>query len=421
MHMACHARCDPLQVPLLGACAQSPHKPPKVYQKMIDRGWRRSGLYCYKPDLKRSCCPQYTIKLHATEFQASKSQRKLVNRWTRFVLGSGDGVAEGAGTVAREYATSLKGKGSSKEHRFVLEDAIHAPESTSNGVNNPAHVFEVTLEPSSFTDEKFALYQSYEENIHKKPDKHSGGFKQFLVKTPLQREPIPYPSTPPAHLPSHYGSYHQLYRLDGRLIAMGVIDILPSCVSSVYFMWEKEYEKFSLGKLSAMREISLAKEFHDAGVPQLKHLYMGYYVHTCQKMKYKGEYSPSYLADPEDFSWHFLPACQEALDRFRYACFTHPGNSLEGQPPLIGIGTCFQRPPLYSLPAMTIYVEEPPPQIPATILNQICYIIHRQGELPTSVPVTSSKYWKNQMSRESILYVVAHLGVDLSQDVLFLP
>lgn len=34
----------------------------KVYQKMIDRGWRRSGSYCYAPDLRRSCCPQYTIK-----------------------------------------------------------------------------------------------------------------------------------------------------------------------------------------------------------------------------------------------------------------------------------------------------------------------------------------------------------------------
>ena len=33
---------------------------------------------------------------------------------------------------------------------------------------------------------------------------------------------------------------------------MGVIDILPSCVSSVYFMWEKEYEKFSLGKVGRM-------------------------------------------------------------------------------------------------------------------------------------------------------------------------
>jgi arginine-tRNA-protein transferase len=66
-------------------------------------------------------------------------------------------------------------------------------------------------------------------------------------------EPIPYPSATPARLPSYYGSYHQLYRLDGRLIAMGVIDILPSCVSSVYFMWEKEYEKFSLGKVGRMQ------------------------------------------------------------------------------------------------------------------------------------------------------------------------
>jgi arginyl-tRNA---protein transferase len=37
---------------------------------------------------------------------------------------------------------------------------------------------------------------------------------------------------------------------------MGVIDILPSCVSSVYFMWEKEYEKFSLGKVSDLRGMS---------------------------------------------------------------------------------------------------------------------------------------------------------------------
>jgi arginyl-tRNA--protein-N-Asp/Glu arginylyltransferase len=81
----------------------------KVYQTMIDRGWRRSGRYCYKPDLKRSCCPQYTIKcvsrcrrvervsdgdlrlgpscrLDASQFKASKSQRKLVNRWVVVVV-----------------------------------------------------------------------------------------------------------------------------------------------------------------------------------------------------------------------------------------------------------------------------------------------------------------------------------------------
>jgi len=182
---------------------------------------------------------------------------------------------------------------------------------------------------------------------------------------------------------------------------MGVIDILPSCVSSVYFMWEKEYEKFSLGKLSALREISLVKEFHDAGVPQLKHLYMGYYIYSCQKMRYKGEYSPSYLADPEDFSWHTLSACEKALQRFRYACFAHPEHSLEGKPPLTGIA--------------------PPPQIPEATLNELRYLVDLREGVPATVPVLESRYWQNRMCREGLLYAVGHLGAGLSKEILFLP
>ena len=73
---------------------------------------------------------------------------------------------------------------------------------------------------------------------------------------------------------------------------MGIIDVLPNCVSSVYFMYEKEWEKHSLGKvrsmplqrcvpsltwlkLSALREVSLAKEMHDAGLVEMGFLYMG--------------------------------------------------------------------------------------------------------------------------------------------------
>lgn len=65
----------------------------------------------------------------------------------------------------------------------------------------------------------------------------------------MQSEDIPYPSPPPANLPKKYGSYHQLYRLDGELIAMAVLDILPYCVSSVYFIYGKAWEHFSFGKV----------------------------------------------------------------------------------------------------------------------------------------------------------------------------
>ena len=110
----------------------------------------------------------------------------------------------------------------------------------------------------------------------------------------LQQQSINYPSGTPPHLPQFYGSFHQLHRIDGQLIAMSVIDIVPKCVSSVYFMYEKKWEKFSLGKeshylvprrqpmvdivrlqLSAMREASLVKEMHEAGLTDMQFLYMG--------------------------------------------------------------------------------------------------------------------------------------------------
>ncbi|KAI0774383.1 arginine-tRNA-protein transferase [Fomes fomentarius] len=304
----------------------------RIYQEMIDRGWRRSGTYCYKPDLRRSCCPQYTIKLDALEFTPSKSQRKLINRFNRFILYGGsekqDEDVPVDGTKRNAMKSPAKGKGHA-DHVFNFIDDIHAAEVSflENGIS-PAHRFEVTLEPSSYTAEKFALYCSYQQQIHNDEDKSSSGFKRFLVETPLLPQPIEYRNGRPGHLPVNYGSYHQLYRLDGELIAMGVIDVLPSCVSSVYFMYEKKWERFSLGKLSAMREVTLAREIHDAGVSGMQYLYMGFYVHSCQKMRYKGDFAPSYLADPEEYAWFPLEKCRRLLDKNHYAAFAHPEHSL---------------------------------------------------------------------------------------------
>lgn len=50
-----------------------------------------------------------------------------------------------------------------------------------------------------------------------------------------------------------YGSFHQQYWLDGKMIAVGVIDILPKCVSSVYFFYDPQYMNLTLGAYGAMR------------------------------------------------------------------------------------------------------------------------------------------------------------------------
>ncbi|KAJ7047488.1 arginine-tRNA-protein transferase [Mycena alexandri] len=107
----------------------------EVYQKMIDRGWRRSGTWCYKPDLKASCCPSYTIKLDANNFKPSKSQRKLINRWNRFVLRG-------------KQAESKPSK--SKEQTFSLSNAIHAAEVSFSSTEVREHRFEVTFSECCF-------------------------------------------------------------------------------------------------------------------------------------------------------------------------------------------------------------------------------------------------------------------------------
>ncbi|KAI9000901.1 arginine-tRNA-protein transferase [Trametes punicea] len=335
----------------------------RVYQEMIDRGWRRSGTYCYKPDLKRSCCPQYTIKLDALQFKPSKSQRKLLNRFNRFVIHGDqrdvDDPMEGTNQEASR-TVPVKDKGKSKAtHVFELTKDIHRSEHAFAQDESPRHKFEVTLEPSSFTEEKFALYKSYQKEIHHDVDKAPSSFKRFLVHSPLVPQPIDYPSGRPAHLPENYGSYHQLYRLDGELVAVGVIDILPSCVSSVYFMYEKRWEKYSLGKLSALREAALAREIHEAGVPGMKYLYMGFYIQSCPKMRYKADYAPSYLADPEDYTWFPLERCRPLLEQYHYACFAHPEHSLKEPSSSPGKQTTMTRSFLPLLTLQSLHLQTP--------------------------------------------------------------
>jgi arginine-tRNA-protein transferase len=90
---------------------------------------------------------------------------------------------------------------------------------------------QVSLEPSSFTQEKFELYRKYQQDIHhEEEEKQPEAFERFLVTTPLdvgcshlikllwtklrrhrlQNPSIEYASTPPDHLPTTYGSYHQV-------------------------------------------------------------------------------------------------------------------------------------------------------------------------------------------------------------------
>ncbi|KAL2160005.1 hypothetical protein VTH06DRAFT_1660 [Thermothelomyces fergusii] len=283
---------------------------PTFYQKLVDRYWRRSGTLLYRPNPKHSCCPHYTLRVDSTQLKATKDQRQAVNRFNRHIIGD---------TYAREAARlhpRSRAEVKRRHNVFDLVERIHEPEAqVLKTPPTPDHEFTVTLEPDTFTEEKYEVFENYQRVVHREPPEKISrrGFKRFLCNSPLSRGVMVGPDGKERQL----GSFHQCYRIDGRLVAVGVLDLLPDCVSAVYFLYHESIHWLNPGKLSALREIALARE---AGY---RWWYPGYYVHSCAKMRYKTEYRPQYVLDPEDLQWYLLD--KEALARFdkaHYVCFS---------------------------------------------------------------------------------------------------
>ncbi|XP_036278881.1 arginyl-tRNA--protein transferase 1 isoform X10 [Pipistrellus kuhlii] len=404
------------------------------YQDLIDRGWRRSGRYVYKPVMNKTCCPQYTIRCQALQFQPSKSHKKVLKKMLKFLakgeISKGscedepmepsmeDAVAGDMALINRldlqcdlkqlgdnlkdslQREVKKKGKSTKKEEskeciqsqdrneeqgsgepshavevhavpkpgkgadlskppcrkakeirkerkRLKLmqqsqagePDGFQAPREPKTKPNQPksleelifeslpedaSHKLEVRLVPVSFEDpefksslsQSFSLYVKYQMAIHQDPPEECGKteFTGFLCTSPLE------PENPPNGPDCGYGSFHQQYWLDGKIIAVGVIDILPYCVSSVYLYYDPDYSFLSLGVYSALREIAFTRQLHEKA-SQLSYYYMGFYIHSCPKMKYKGHYRPSDLLCPETYVWVPIEQCLPSLENSKYCRF----------------------------------------------------------------------------------------------------
>uniref|UniRef100_A0A674PBI2 Arginyl-tRNA--protein transferase 1 n=1 Tax=Takifugu rubripes TaxID=31033 RepID=A0A674PBI2_TAKRU len=357
------------------------------YQDLIDRGWRRSGKYVYKPTMDKTCCPQYAIRCHALKFQPSKSHKKILKKMNKFISQGelpkepheGEGILTTSVSIRIPPPTSLpsdllgsmasfpqntnvgkctgagadanrppcrKAKELRKERRLQKEqerhnaDAVvsslsHAPTQTNQPkpledfiseslMNNSAHRLEVRLVRSNPPSPQFKasfeasyqVYKLYQMAIHKDPpDKPSESqFRRFLCDSPLEAE---YSVDGPT---MGYGSFHQQYWLDGQIVAVGVIDILPTCVSSVYLFYHPDFASLSLGSYSALREIAFTRQLQIQS-SKLSYYYLGFYIHSCPKMRYKGQYRPSDLLCPETFVWVPIEQCTPHLDNARYARF----------------------------------------------------------------------------------------------------
>ena len=137
------------------------------------------------------------------------------------------------------------------------------------------------------------LEREYSRN-HVEHMKHAFvGFYKFLVESPFQYNDE-----------SKYGTVHQQYRIDGKLIAVGVVDLLPHGLSSVYAFYDPSQQITAMGKYLSLKEIEYA-------FPE--YYYLGFYIESCPKMRYKAEYQPSELLCPTHYQWVDAAVAQERL------------------------------------------------------------------------------------------------------------
>ncbi|KAH9278422.1 Arginyl-tRNA--protein transferase 1 [Echinococcus granulosus] len=233
-------------------------------------------------------------------------------------------------TILEEYLVRRRrrlDKNKPKELEEYLESmhgeakAAHSIDVRMYSCSTRCPEFEATL------DEEFKLYSAYQVAVHNDPPEKlkRKSFTRFLVDSPLV---CAHDAEAEASGAPQFGTYHQQYWLDGeKLVAVGVIDLVPGCLSSVYFFYDPAYAFLRLGTYSALREIAFVRQLHrtyGSAVPaytDFTQYYMGYYIHSCAKMRYKAQYFPSYLACPETYAWVALEKCRRLLDRSKYARF----------------------------------------------------------------------------------------------------
>ncbi|CAJ0962852.1 unnamed protein product, partial [Mesorhabditis belari] len=316
---------------------------PNDYQILLDRGWRRSGRYLYKPTMDKTCCPQYTIRLDVTKFKLSRTQRKVLRAMNDYLKNDHipkSKVNEEAGAQASISGTHLGGDESPVKKKKIIrcERAINrwiakglnveeeqrkriekekAREKTLESFlpqwdESWKHKLEVRFvsvkskEYRNDAQEEFELYKKYQSMIHEDKRNSFEDFERFLVKSPLTDESRD-------EIEPHFGSYHEQYRLDGKIIAVGVVDILPKCFSSKYLFYDPDYAFLTLGTYTALREISYVQSDLLPRRAELKYYYMGYYINSCPKMRYKGKFRPSDLLCDHSFTWVPLSECLPML------------------------------------------------------------------------------------------------------------
>lgn len=130
--------------------------------------------------------------------------------------------------------------------------------------------FKIAVSPASFEREDYDLFQKYLAARHSET---AGSFDEEEYYQAYVRSPV-------ETILARYRT------VEGKLIAVSYLDSLPEGLSSVYFIFDPDEGKRSLGAFSVFVEADLLRSMGK------KWYYLGFWIHDCAKMSYKANFKP---------------------------------------------------------------------------------------------------------------------------------
>jgi arginine-tRNA-protein transferase len=173
------------------------------------------------------------------------------------------------------YRPHCEGCNACRSVRIPVND--FSPNRTQRKVSRLNTDISTRIVPARYDADHYALYADYIRLRHADGDMYPPSREQYRTFLTLDE---PY-----AHLLEMH--------LEGKLVAVAAFDQLEHGLSAIYtfFNVNNNLEKRSLGTFAILKLVELCRE------QALPHLYLGYWIEECRKMRYKRAFSPIEVLD----------------------------------------------------------------------------------------------------------------------------
>ena len=352
----------------------------QLLEKLYQAGWWRTGTICFKPDIRKVCCPNYSIRLEVRKYVMSKSQRTIVRKFKNFLC-NGDSRWKGdtppmpslphpqdnannINTSELDMKNSTKkqkqkrpvqpGKGADpskppcrkakeirKEKWKEKQKKLHgevAGMCTPSQPQKPKTVEEILADVDmsvlgrkhQFRQEIVScnplspklsslLPREYELYCKFQDSIHSGKsrFHSYDEFVWGFVESV-VTNEDNKSTGAKLGTYHIHYYLDDELVMVTIADITPTLFISIYFFYDPKIRFIHPGIYTVIREIVLTRQLQRV-MPDLKYYVLGYYNYTIPKISYKQQFRPTEIQCPDTYRWLPLERVLPRISANQYA------------------------------------------------------------------------------------------------------